>query len=258
MRRAEVGSLVNKESRSVTQISICLTVEEPMMGSTEEALSGRHFPTELGLPGFGCAFCETLSPQRFQLLFSLWEWDQQSPTKRAPSPVHSALRSAAPRRRQNSCAGQKSCTGDPCGSSARNLPDFMPWLGKTNINIEKSTWLPTRPTPLRPFTLTPGGPNMSEEWSSFAAFLHKRNCMSKTGRIHTFLDFILQPVGSQGRYSSRDDIKEIAVGRNLHLSSVWGERRNVGKEALSVPSKVDEGPGAVEKKREWKTQIREP
>ncbi|KAL0628315.1 putative uncharacterized protein CCDC28A-AS1 [Plecturocebus cupreus] len=30
-----------------------------------------------------------LSPQHFQLLFSLWEWDQQSPTKRAPSPVYS-------------------------------------------------------------------------------------------------------------------------------------------------------------------------
>ncbi|KAL0620701.1 hypothetical protein AAY473_009026 [Plecturocebus cupreus] len=35
-----------------------------------------------------------LSPQRFQLLFSLWGWDQRSPTKRAPSPVHSAPRSA--------------------------------------------------------------------------------------------------------------------------------------------------------------------
>ncbi|KAL0623170.1 hypothetical protein AAY473_006759 [Plecturocebus cupreus] len=51
--------------------------------------SGRPFPTELGLPGFGCACCETLSPQRFQLLFFLWEWDQPNPTKRAPSPVHS-------------------------------------------------------------------------------------------------------------------------------------------------------------------------
>ncbi|KAL0629390.1 LOW QUALITY PROTEIN: hypothetical protein AAY473_002715 [Plecturocebus cupreus] len=41
-----------------------------------------------------------LSPQRFQLLFSLWGWDQRSPTKRAPpSPAHSALRSAAPAKR---------------------------------------------------------------------------------------------------------------------------------------------------------------
>ncbi|KAL0627996.1 Homer protein-like protein 1 [Plecturocebus cupreus] len=84
--------------------------------------SGRPFPTELGLPGFDCACCETLSPQRFQLLFSLWEWDQPSPTKRAPSPIHSALRSAAPGHRQNSHTGQKSCAGDLCGSSAGNLP----------------------------------------------------------------------------------------------------------------------------------------
>ncbi|KAL0625807.1 hypothetical protein AAY473_004860 [Plecturocebus cupreus] len=83
---------------------------------------GRPFPTELGLPGFGCACCETLSPQHFQLLFSLWEWDQPSLTKKAPSSVYSALRSAAPGHRQNSHAGQKSRAGDPCGSSAGNLP----------------------------------------------------------------------------------------------------------------------------------------
>ncbi|KAL0619576.1 Cyclin-dependent kinase 6 [Plecturocebus cupreus] len=40
-----------------------------------------------------------LSPQRFQLLFSLWGLDQPSPTKRASSPAHSALRSVAPARR---------------------------------------------------------------------------------------------------------------------------------------------------------------
>ncbi|KAL0594832.1 hypothetical protein AAY473_035020 [Plecturocebus cupreus] len=40
-----------------------------------------------------------LSPQRFQLLFSLWGWDQRSSTKRAPSPVYSAPRSAAPAKR---------------------------------------------------------------------------------------------------------------------------------------------------------------
>ncbi|KAL0597000.1 hypothetical protein AAY473_032347 [Plecturocebus cupreus] len=33
---------------------------------------GRPFPTELGLPGFSCACCETLSPQHFQLLFSFF------------------------------------------------------------------------------------------------------------------------------------------------------------------------------------------
>ncbi|KAL0626647.1 hypothetical protein AAY473_005706 [Plecturocebus cupreus] len=46
----------------------------------------RPFPTELGLPGFSCACCKALSPQRFQLLFSLWGWDQPSPPKREPSP----------------------------------------------------------------------------------------------------------------------------------------------------------------------------
>ncbi|KAL0603039.1 LINE-1 retrotransposable element ORF1 protein [Plecturocebus cupreus] len=40
-----------------------------------------------------------LNPQRFQLLFSLWGWDLPSLTKRASSPVHSALRSAAPAKR---------------------------------------------------------------------------------------------------------------------------------------------------------------
>ncbi|KAL0603713.1 60S ribosomal protein L7a [Plecturocebus cupreus] len=49
-------------------------------------------------------------------------WDQLSPTKRAPSPVYSARRSAALGRRQNSHAGQKSRAGDPCGSFAGNLP----------------------------------------------------------------------------------------------------------------------------------------
>ncbi|KAL0598388.1 hypothetical protein AAY473_033751, partial [Plecturocebus cupreus] len=70
------------------------------------------FPTELDLPGFSCACCETLSLQRFQLLFSLWGWDQLSPTKRAPSPVYSAPRSAAPGPWQNSRAGQKSRAGN--------------------------------------------------------------------------------------------------------------------------------------------------
>ncbi|KAL0622310.1 UPF0764 protein C16orf89 [Plecturocebus cupreus] len=39
-------------------------------------------------------------------------------------PVYSALGSALGRR-QNSCAGQKSCAGDPCGSSAGNLPSYV-------------------------------------------------------------------------------------------------------------------------------------
>ncbi|KAL0627104.1 Caspase-5, partial [Plecturocebus cupreus] len=39
-------------------------------------------------------------------------------------PVYSAPGSAALGHRQNSCAGQKSRAGDPCGSSAGNLPIY--------------------------------------------------------------------------------------------------------------------------------------
>ncbi|KAL0595958.1 WD repeat and FYVE domain-containing protein 3 [Plecturocebus cupreus] len=52
------------------------------------------------------------------LFFSLWGWDQRSRT------VYSTLRSAVPERQQNSRAGQKSRTGDPCGSFAGNLPVY--------------------------------------------------------------------------------------------------------------------------------------
>ncbi|KAL0610750.1 putative E3 ubiquitin-protein ligase HECTD4 [Plecturocebus cupreus] len=37
-------------------------------------------PHRAGPSRVRCACCETLSPQRFQLLFSLWGWDQLSPT----------------------------------------------------------------------------------------------------------------------------------------------------------------------------------
>ncbi|KAL0612094.1 hypothetical protein AAY473_018722 [Plecturocebus cupreus] len=37
-------------------------------------------PHRVGPSRVRCACCETLSPQRFQLLFSLWGWDQPSPT----------------------------------------------------------------------------------------------------------------------------------------------------------------------------------
>ncbi|KAL0615212.1 Histone demethylase UTY [Plecturocebus cupreus] len=37
-------------------------------------------PHRAGPSRVRCACCETLSPQRFQLLFSLWGWDQPSPT----------------------------------------------------------------------------------------------------------------------------------------------------------------------------------
>ncbi|KAL0596501.1 UPF0764 protein C16orf89 [Plecturocebus cupreus] len=37
-------------------------------------------PHRAGPSWVHCACCETLSPQRFQLLFSLWGWDQPSPS----------------------------------------------------------------------------------------------------------------------------------------------------------------------------------
>ncbi|KAL0619673.1 hypothetical protein AAY473_012356 [Plecturocebus cupreus] len=37
-------------------------------------------PHRAGPSRVRCACCETLSPQRFQLLFSLWGWDQPSPS----------------------------------------------------------------------------------------------------------------------------------------------------------------------------------
>ncbi|KAL0596027.1 hypothetical protein AAY473_033975 [Plecturocebus cupreus] len=51
-------------------------------------------------------------------------------------PIYSALGSAALGRRQNSCAGQKSRAGDPCGSSAGNLPvcGQQKFVGKCGIH----------------------------------------------------------------------------------------------------------------------------
>ncbi|KAL0604348.1 hypothetical protein AAY473_026346 [Plecturocebus cupreus] len=75
-----------------------------------------NFPTDAPSPqswAFLGSAVLALSPQRFQLLFSLWGSDQRSPTKRAPSPVYSTLRSAVPEHRQNSHTGQKSRAGDP-------------------------------------------------------------------------------------------------------------------------------------------------
>ncbi|KAL0615382.1 hypothetical protein AAY473_015837 [Plecturocebus cupreus] len=50
-----------------------------------------------------CACCETLSPQRFQLLFSLWGWDQPSPsipyTPHREAPRWGAGKTAAPAKR---------------------------------------------------------------------------------------------------------------------------------------------------------------
>ncbi|KAL0595128.1 LINE-1 retrotransposable element ORF1 protein [Plecturocebus cupreus] len=57
---------------------------------------GAPSPQSWAFPGSAVL---VLGPQCFQLLFSLWGWDQPSPTKRASSPVQSAPRSAAPAKR---------------------------------------------------------------------------------------------------------------------------------------------------------------
>ncbi|KAL0602324.1 hypothetical protein AAY473_028522 [Plecturocebus cupreus] len=51
-------------------------------------------------------------------------------------PVYSALRSAALGHRQNSCTSQKSRAGDPCGSSAGNLP--LPMKGSLSLSLDCS------------------------------------------------------------------------------------------------------------------------
>ncbi|KAL0607698.1 Protein GVQW1 [Plecturocebus cupreus] len=75
--------------------------------------------------------------ERFQMLFSLWGCDQRSPTKRAPGPVYSALRSAVPEHRQNSRVGQKSRTGDPCSSDS---PSSASRIARTT-GVRHHTWL---------------------------------------------------------------------------------------------------------------------
>ncbi|KAL0624583.1 hypothetical protein AAY473_003632 [Plecturocebus cupreus] len=60
-------------------------------------------PHRAGPSWVRCACCETLSPQRFQLLFSLWGWDQPSPsipyTPHREVPHWRAGKTAAPAKR---------------------------------------------------------------------------------------------------------------------------------------------------------------
>ncbi|KAL0620995.1 hypothetical protein AAY473_009322 [Plecturocebus cupreus] len=60
-------------------------------------------PHRAGPSRVRCACCETLSPQRFQLLFSLWGWDQPSPsvpyTPHWEAPRWGAGKTAAPAKR---------------------------------------------------------------------------------------------------------------------------------------------------------------
>ncbi|KAL0617628.1 LOW QUALITY PROTEIN: Protein GVQW1 [Plecturocebus cupreus] len=68
----------------------------PTVTSQSAGITGAPSPQSWAFPGSAVL---ALSPQRFQLLFFLWAWDQWSPTERAPSPVYPALRSAAPAKR---------------------------------------------------------------------------------------------------------------------------------------------------------------
>ncbi|KAL0615131.1 Zinc finger MYM-type protein 5 [Plecturocebus cupreus] len=60
-------------------------------------------PHRAGPSQLRCACCETLSPQRFQLLFSLWGWDQPSPsipyTLHREAPRCGTSKTAAPAKR---------------------------------------------------------------------------------------------------------------------------------------------------------------
>ncbi|KAL0594300.1 hypothetical protein AAY473_036700 [Plecturocebus cupreus] len=81
--------LLRRKSPSLWASKIRLQLQHPL---TLCAFTGSYNPelllhghleslsTRAGPSRVRCACCETLSPQRFQLLFSLWGWDQPSPT----------------------------------------------------------------------------------------------------------------------------------------------------------------------------------
>lgn len=62
------------------------------------------------------------------------------------------------------------------------------------------------------------------------------------------LDFLLGPVGSRGRSSRRDGIKQVGVWGNLHLSSIWDTlegKGNFRQDALPVSKRSGRGPREV-------------
>ncbi|KAL0623484.1 hypothetical protein AAY473_007200 [Plecturocebus cupreus] len=87
----------NKQTNKITGLGFHHVGQAGLKHLTPVFLrGGAPSPQSWAFPGSAVL---ALSPQCFQLLFSLWGWDQLSPTKRAPSPVQSAPRSAAPAKR---------------------------------------------------------------------------------------------------------------------------------------------------------------
>ncbi|KAL0599464.1 LOW QUALITY PROTEIN: LINE-1 retrotransposable element ORF1 protein [Plecturocebus cupreus] len=104
------------------------------------------YPQSWAFPGSAVL---ALSPQHLQLLFSLWGWDQQSPTKRAHSPVYSALRSTVPGHQQNSRDGVPESDEENESKLENTLQDIIqenfPNLARqANIQIQEIQRTPQR------------------------------------------------------------------------------------------------------------------
>ncbi|KAL0628576.1 Protein GVQW1 [Plecturocebus cupreus] len=89
-----------------------------------------HSPQSWTFPG-SAVLAVKLSPQCFQLLFSLWGWDQPSLTKMAPNPVYSAPRSAACRGTGKTDAPAKRVTLVTRGAP---LPGISQSVGNKNLS----------------------------------------------------------------------------------------------------------------------------
>ncbi|KAL0601760.1 hypothetical protein AAY473_027953 [Plecturocebus cupreus] len=91
--QANLELLMSSDPPALASQSAGINRYEPVCPASP---GGAPSPQSWAFPGSAVL----LGPQRFQLLFSLWGWDQRSPTKRAPPiPAHSAPRSAVPAKR---------------------------------------------------------------------------------------------------------------------------------------------------------------